>query len=101
MTRQKPPDRRKSESVEFDFGGRGYVVTFSRYFDGKIMEAFLSPLKRGSEIDVNANDAATLFSIAIQNDSSFDEIEAAMTKHADGAPAGIVGAMIQAIRSAT
>jgi hypothetical protein len=95
--REKPPNRRLSESVEFGFNGQDYIVTVSRYHGGRVMESFLSPLKRGSDIDINATDASVLLSFALQNGADLNDMDAAVSKNSDGSPAGIIGAMLQAI----
>jgi hypothetical protein len=64
--RQRLLNRRASTSFDLEVAGLRYTATISHFFDGRIGELFLSNHKSNSAADVNARDAAIVFSIAVQ-----------------------------------
>ena len=64
--RQRLPDRRNSESFNFEFNGLRYCCTISRFPDGRLAEIFINNAKAGSHSDAAAKDAAVVASIALQ-----------------------------------
>jgi ribonucleoside-diphosphate reductase alpha chain len=65
--RRQLPNRRPSESFEFDVAGLRYTCSVGRFEDGRIGEIFLSNHKSNSAADTNARDAAIAFSFAVQH----------------------------------
>jgi hypothetical protein len=64
--RQRLPNRRPSETFPLEVNGLSYLVTVSRFADGRVAEVFISNGKAGSHSDTNARDAAIITSIALQ-----------------------------------
>lgn len=65
--RQRLPDRRNSEIVEFVHEGHHYRASVSRFADGSLAEIFLDATRPGSGAAVNAQDSAILASLAMQH----------------------------------
>jgi hypothetical protein len=95
--RHRLPNRRPSETFEFEVQGLGYTCTFSRFPDGRISELFLSNHKTNSSADVNARDSAITFSIAVQHGADPEIIRRALCRDAQGNPSGPLGAALDKI----
>ena len=50
-TRQRLPDRRRSELFDFDCNGLRYTCTYSKFENGTIGESFLTNHKANSQSD--------------------------------------------------
>ena len=74
MTRQRLPNRRASVTVEFWLAGQIYKATASRFPDGRIAELFLDVGKAGSAVQEQAETAAMLVSMLLQNGIHCDDI---------------------------
>lgn len=90
-TRQPLPNRRPSETFEFDHEGMRYVASVGRFDDGTLAELFLNAGKVGSAAGTVAHDAAVTFSIARQYNVPMGILRDALAKLADGSPAGPLG----------
>src|SRR6266545_4707770 len=86
--RQRLPDRRYSESFDFEVSGLRYTATFSRFADGRLGELFLSNHKSNSQADTNARDAAITFSIAVQHGADPEVIRRALCRDSEGNASG-------------
>jgi hypothetical protein len=73
MTRERLRDRRASETFKLDHAGLRYSVTFSRFDDGRVAEAFIANHKRGGSTDVAARDAGILLSFCLQFGCSIED----------------------------
>ena len=75
MTRRKLPNRRRSESREFDMGDNlvGHV-TIGFDEQGHPREVFILSGKPGSMLDTMLGDAAVIISIALQNGITPDHL---------------------------
>lgn len=79
--REKLPNRRASESFQFEHGGVRYTASVS-FFDGqRLGEIFIDALKPGSAIAEHAQDAAVLASLLLQHG-----VTAATIKHSISGP---------------
>jgi ribonucleoside-diphosphate reductase alpha chain len=63
--RQRLPDRREAELVDFVHGGRRWTLTIGRFSDGRLAEIFIEGPK-DSPLLALARDAAILASVALQ-----------------------------------
>ena len=72
--RQRLPDRRNSEVYGFVCEGRMYHATISRFDDGRLAEIFLNTDKPSSALQINAENAAILTSLALQHGVPADTI---------------------------
>jgi hypothetical protein len=96
-SRQRLPNRRLSETFEFEVTGLKYTATFSRFADGRISELFLNNHRSNSAADTSARDAAITFSIAIQHGADADVIRRALCRDSQGRASGPLAAALDAI----
>ncbi len=64
--RERLPNRRSHELLQFEHGGFHYVAGFGRFADGRLAEIFLSSSKVGTEVEGWARDSAIVASLALQ-----------------------------------
>ena len=95
--RERLPDRRVSELVDFEHGGRRWTLTVGRFADGRVGEVFLDTPK-ASAIGEIAADAAIAASVAFQHGAP---LETARHSLADrrAAPLGAALALIDAYQA--
>jgi hypothetical protein len=67
MTREYLPNRRGSESFQFEHAGVSYTATVSKFSDGRLGEIFLDYERPNSQLAEHANDAAVLASLLLQH----------------------------------
>jgi hypothetical protein len=99
-SRERLPNRRECESLEFEHAGLGFTLTSGYYHDGRIAEIFLSSHKPGSSIEAIARDSAIMASLALQFGAPLETIRAALTKDHDGQPATLLSAGLDALAGA-
>jgi hypothetical protein len=95
--RQGLPNRRASTSFDLDVAGLRYTATVSHFSDGRIGELFLSNHKSNSAADVNARDAAIVFSIAVQEGADPEVIRRALCRDSHGRASGPLGVALDII----
>jgi hypothetical protein len=95
--RHRLPNRRLSESFNFECAGMAYVATFSRFDDGRIAEIFLSNHKTGSHADTAARDSAVVASLAFGYGAPLDVLRKALLRDRGGSPSGPLGCALDAI----
>ena len=78
--RQLLPNRRRSQTLDFEHAGHRFSLTFSRYPDGRPAEIFLSSRHIGSPLEAIARDAAVTVSLALQHGAPLATISGALTK---------------------
>jgi hypothetical protein len=86
--RKRLPDRRASETFDFQSQGLRFTATVSRFDDGRLGEIFLTDHKAGSMAGINASDAAVVASIALQFGVPLDVIRHALMRDARGNASG-------------
>jgi hypothetical protein len=94
MTRHRLPNRRHSIGFDLAVGGLRYHCTYSCFADGKIGEVFLNNHKSNSAADVNARDAAIVFSFAVQHGADPEAIRRALCRDSEGRASGPLGAAL-------
>ena len=95
--RRQLPNRRPSESFEFDVAGLRYTCSVGRFEDGRIGEIFLSNHKSNSAADTNARDAAIAFSFAVQHGADPEKIRQALSRDSGGRATGPLGRALDLI----
>jgi hypothetical protein len=95
--RERLPNRRQSELLEFRHAGLDFTLCAGFYPDGRVAEIFLSSHKPGSLIEAIARDAAITTSLALQHGADLQTIRAALTKDHDGHQATLLGAALDAL----
>ena len=87
-TRQRLPNRRAHQLLDFEHRGIRYTAGLGRFEDGTLAEIFLNTAKQGTAIDVNARDAAVATSLLLQHGCSVDTLRQALTRNSDGSASG-------------
>ena len=97
------PQRRRAETFEVAFGGldRAHTVTVGYYDDDAIGEVFIDGGKSGEMVESIARDGAVLLSLALQYGANLSNIESAITRDGQGAPASIIGAVVDRLSEET
>jgi hypothetical protein len=95
--RHRLPDRRRGESFEFYHGNLGFTATIGRYRGGRIGELFINSHKTSGDLESMARDSAIILSIALQCGADLNATRSAVTRDANGAPATLIGAALDAI----
>ena len=94
MTRERLPDRRQHEAIDFQHGGFRYVASIGHFGDGRVAEIFLTSNKAGSNADTNARDAAVVCSIALQYGAPLEVIRHALMRDSQGRASGPLGQVL-------
>ncbi len=93
--RQRLPNRRSHELINFTLGGFTYIAGIGRFDDGSLAEIFLDPsAKSGTAVEAAARDAAITASIALQHGTPAEVIRSALSRDHFGAAAGPLGAVL-------
>jgi hypothetical protein len=87
-------NRREHELLDLEFRGRAYVVGVGRFDDGRLAEVFIDACKQSTDAADDARDGALVLSLALQHGTPVDTIRRAVTRSAAGAPAGVIGAVV-------
>lgn len=100
MTRARLPARRASETFVMTHGEIAFSIGVGLYDDGSPGEVFIHALDKsakGSAVEALARDAAILISIARQYGAPLDGMRRGVTRDDKGAPATLVGAVLDAV----
>jgi hypothetical protein len=97
------PQRRRAETFEMAFGGlnRCHTVTLGFYDDGALGEVFINGGKSGEQVEAIARDGAVILSLALQYGANLSNIKSAITRDGQGAPASIIGAVVDRLSEET
>lgn len=96
-TRVRLDNRRLSETFGFECAGLNYTATVSRTAADGVVELFLNNHRSNSMADINARDAAIVFSIARQFGVPLEIMRAALMRNTDGKASGPLGSAIDII----
>lgn len=92
------PPRRQSLVFDMSYSGVDFAVTVGFQPDGRVAEVFVSAHRKiGTQVSALARDAAILLSLALQHGCSLQTVSGAVTRESTGEPAGLAGAVIDAI----
>lgn len=94
MTRERLPDRRGHEVVEFLHRGIRYTFGIGRYDDRKVAEVFVCAAKSGADAHLVAHDAAVTISLLLQHGCPIETIQHALGREEDGSPQGPFGVLV-------
>jgi hypothetical protein len=94
--RERLPNRRAAELIDFGHAGRKWTATVGRFADGRIAEVFLDTPK-ASAIGELAADAAIVASLALQSGCQLETLRHALA----GRNAGPLGAALGLVNGAT
>jgi hypothetical protein len=76
--RERLPNRRAAELVDFEHDGRRWTATVGRFFDGRIAEVFLDAPKESPLVEL-AQDGALAASLALQSGCPFETLRHALS----------------------
>jgi hypothetical protein len=94
MMRERLPNRRRAELLDFAHNGLRYTASVGRFRDGRIAEIFVAPNKAGSAAADAARDAAIVTSIAPQFGCPIRTLRHALTRASDGRASGPIGMVL-------
>jgi hypothetical protein len=87
--RERLPNRRAAELVDFEHAGRRWTVAFGRFADGRIAELFIDGPKEAPIVEL-AQESAIVASLALQSGCAFETLRHALA----GRSAGPLGAAL-------
>ena len=97
LARERLPNRRASETFNFEVDGLGYSATVSWFADGRVGEVFIDNHKVGSQSHGNATDAAVAASLAFQHGCTLDVLRGALLRDMRGRAATPLGVALDLI----
>jgi hypothetical protein len=97
IARERLPNRRASETFNFEIDGLQFCATISRFKDGRIGEIFLASNKAGSQADTAARDSAVVASLAVQHGADLETIRWALSRDGRGHASGPLGRALDLI----
>jgi hypothetical protein len=95
--RERLPDRRGAELVDFEHGGRRWTVTVGRFADGRVAEIFIDGSKEAPIVDL-AQESAIVASLALQSGCTLETLRHALAGRGAG-PLGAALALIDAYQA--
>ncbi len=93
MSRERLPERRNGETLEFDLRTLRYTANLGKYEDGRIGEVFLRSGKAGTDTAIACQETAICLSFALQYGGTVEQISAALPRHPDGTAQGAMGTL--------
>ena len=99
--RRRLPNRRLNETVNLRFEGQHYHVTVGCFADGRPGEVFCHGGKVGSGMDLLLDDACVALSLLLQHGVEPQALAHSMGRLENGAPASIIGALVDLVASNT
>jgi hypothetical protein len=100
-TRQRLPDRRQCETLEFEHGGFRYVASVGRFPSGDLAEVFISGPKVGTHVAFAARDASIMCSIGLQYGVPVEAFRHAIARNSDGSASGPLGRLLELLAKET
>jgi hypothetical protein len=92
--RRRLPNRRAAVAFELEHAALRFRAHVGFFDGGTLAEVFLDAAKPNSSIDAFASDAAILISLLLQRGAPLDEIGHALRRDFSGAPASLIGTVI-------
>jgi hypothetical protein len=99
MMRERLPDRREAELVDFEHSGRRWTVAVGRFADGRIAELFLDAAKEAPLVEL-AQESAIVASLALQSGCAVETLHHALAGRNEG-PLGAALALVSGARGET
>ena len=98
MIRRTLHQHRAAETFDMRFWNQLFTVTVGFYADGTPGEVFIDSRKTGGDVEAVARNAAVTLSLGLQHGVPIESIRHAVTRNgASGAPASIIGAVVDAV----
>ena len=95
--RERLPNRRRCETLEFQHAGHVFSLGVGFYCDGRVAELFISASHVGSPLEAIARDAAIIASLCLQHEADIETIRSALTRDHDGTAATLLGSALDAL----
>jgi hypothetical protein len=96
--RERLPNRRPTETLEFEHGGFRYVASVGRFSggerDGQLAEVFIGGPKVGTRVAFAARDSSIVASVALQYGATLEVLRHAIARNSDGSAAGPLGNLL-------
>ena len=92
--RERLPNRRGGETLNFACRQREYRATLGFYPDGRLGEVFINAGKSGSDVDIATRDSAIALSFALQYGCAPEDIRAALCRDDAGKAEGPLGTLL-------
>jgi hypothetical protein len=96
--RRRLPNRRGAVALEIEHAGHRYRMHVGCFSEGVVSEVFLDAAKQNSTLDALAADAAVLLSFLLRHGALPAEIGHALRRSSNGAPASLIGAVVDELR---
>ncbi len=100
INRRLLPQRRPAETFTVIHWNQAFAVTVGFYPDGQPGEVFVDARKTGGDVEAIARDAGVILSLCLQHGATVESIRHAVTRTANGAPASILGAVVDRLPAA-
>ncbi len=91
--RERLPDRREAELLDFDHASRRWAVAIGRFPDGRIAEFFIDGPKEAPIVEL-AQESAIVASLALQSGCALETLRLALAGRGAG-PQGAALALIE------
>jgi hypothetical protein len=85
--RERLPNRRRAELIDFKHSGRRWTVTIGRFANGEVAEIFLDAPKESPLVEL-AQDSAIVASLALQSGCALETLRHALADRHAG-PLGV------------
>lgn len=96
--RRRLPNRHPNESMDFEFRGHTFTLTFSHYVggeeDGRVAEFFARGAKIGSEMETMLNDYSSGSSISLQYAVPLGVLKRASNREPSGRASSVFGKIL-------
>jgi hypothetical protein len=97
--RRRLPHRRGAVALDIEHADHRYRMHVGYFPDGAVGEVFLDAAKQNSTLDAFAADAAILLSLLLQHGATPAEIGHALRRSPNGAPASLIGAVVDELHA--
>jgi hypothetical protein len=99
--RQRLPDRRQCETLQFEHSGFRYLASIGRFHNGDLAEVFLQGPKTGTDVQIASRDASILCSMLLQCGIPASAIQHSIGRNGDGSAAGPLGKLLDLLAKET
>jgi uncharacterized protein YkuJ len=95
--RRRLPNRRRSETIEFERDGSTFRITVGYFPNNEVGEVFVNGDRANSTLDALVSDSAIAVSLALQHGASLQEIAHALKRDSHGRATSPIGAALDRI----
>jgi hypothetical protein len=100
--RERLPNRREHELLDFEHEGRRYTAGIGRFDDGRLAEIFMNVSGRaGDMVEVLARDTAVAASLCLQFGGDVETLRRALMRDSHGRPGSPVGELLDRLAAET